>query len=1755
MSKTIDERVVSMKFDNRDFESNAKKTVSSIEKLKRALNFRDSSKGLEDVNRNVSKIDMSKLGSAVDTVKERFSAMEVIALTALFNIANKAITTGQQIISSLTIEPIKMGFQEYETQINATQTILANTSHKGKTIKDVTRNLDELNTYADKTIYNFTEMTKNIGTFTAAGVDLDTSTQAIKGIANIAAMSGSTSQQASTATYQLSQALAAGTVKLQDWNSVVNAGMGGEVFQNALKETARVHGVAVDDIIKKEGSFRESLSHGWITSEILTETLNKFTGDMKETDLLAKGYTKQQTAEIMKMAKMANEAATKVKTFSQLKDTLKEAVQSGWAQSWRIIIGDFEEAKELFTVISDYAGDILNKSADARNNMLKNWKAQGGRDDLLEGLKNSLKGIESVIRPVQEAFREIFPRMTSSQLLEITRGFKELTSHFKLSDTASKNLKDTFKGLFSILDLIKTGLASLFGIAGSGGGILTTLGGIILQVTGALGRFVTAITNSIKSSVILQSLGSDISDIFHRIGLSIKNAADSVSSSKLSSIFESLLSGIKISVEAIMSLLKKFGATLKELFSNPGFNFLDIVNTLMLGGFGTAVYKLFNGMKDSLESLNILGNIKQILGDVGEAIKSFQMNVKAEALKKTAIAIGVLAASLFLIATIDSEKLTQALASITFLFGNLFAIMVAFDKIKMASKFKKMSVNIASMIALSSSILILAFALRQLASLNVDELVKGFVGVSALMAVMVQATKSLAANGPLALKGAGQFVIFAVALKILASVCEDLSTINIEGLAKGLGGIGILLGELTAFGKLTKNIAFDASSSVALIGLSVAIKILASALIDISSLNLQSIGIGLGTIGASLGIFAGALKILSKSSETMLKSSVSIAIISGSMILLGTALNIFASMDIKNTIQALIALGGSLVILGIALNVMKGTIMGSIALTIASAALLLLVPTLMMLSTMSLGGIVIALVGLAGAFAVIGAAGVLLGPLSPLILALSVAIGILGLAIIGIGAGLIAIGAGLAGIAAGIAALQAVLASSTETFKTTMTTIITATISIIPEIIKQIGLGIVELCDVIVNNASAFGNAFKSMILTGVDVITECAPAIIDGIFTVIVESLRGLAEKGPQIVDYLFEFLIGILQSLAEHIPELVKVGIELVLSFFSGIMDALREIDTSVLIDALEGAGVLAAFLLALSALAPLIPSAMIGLLGVGVIVAEMALILAALGAFAQIPGLDWFINEGGALLQNIGHAIGQFVGGIVGGALEAISDSFPNIASNLSQFMTNLQPFITGAQSIDASTLTGVKTLAETILLLTGASILEGLASWVTGGSSITKFAEDLAALGPSLKSYSASVSGLDPNIVTNSANAAKALSELANNLPNSGGLVSWFTGDNDLASFGTNLASFGKGFNNYYISVSAVDPGRLSAITTEFGKLINVLSGVEKLNSSAMSSFGINLRNIGNSGINEFINAFNNATSRVNDAGSRLVTELVKGASSKKVEFSNTATKIIEECLKTIKATESKWNEYGKVLIENLKTGIGTGGKSVSEKTRSIIVSAADGIRSQYETFFSIGGYLVQGFANGISSNSYLAAARASAMASNAAIAAKRALDIQSPSRVLYKIGRFFTLGFSNAISDHTINAVNASKDMAESSLNAFKNIIGRITDVVDGEVDTNITIKPVLDLSNVLSGSKQISSLLSRNHATSINSNILQNRITGVNVQNDNLANTKPVSGNVYQFTQNNYSPKALSRIDIYRQTKNQFSMLKGAVEL
>ena len=451
MSEMVDEKVVSLKFDNKQFEQGVSSTLSTLDRFKKALHFEGTSKGLENLSNKVKNVDMKSLGSSVETVRAKFSALDVFAINAMQRISNSAIDAGKRLVSAFTIDPIKSGFQEYETQMNAVQTIMANTESKGSTLEDVNEALAELNTYADKTIYNFTEMTRNIGTFTAAGVGLKESTRAIQGIANLAAVSGSNSQQASTAMYQLSQALANGRVALQDWNSVVNAGMGGEVFQTALKRTATQMGTNVDALIKKYGSFRESLTKGqWLTTEVLTETLAQLSGAYSEADLIAQGYSKNQAAEIVKLANTAVSAATEVKTFTQLMSTLKEAAQSGWTVTWQTIIGDFGEAKELFSEISNAAGNLIQKMSDSRNNLLK-----GAFDSGWSKLRNEIKNTGVSVDEFQNRLIETAEKhgINVKKMIKDTGSFEKSLKNGWLKPSI---VKETLKSMTSLDKQIKS---------------------------------------------------------------------------------------------------------------------------------------------------------------------------------------------------------------------------------------------------------------------------------------------------------------------------------------------------------------------------------------------------------------------------------------------------------------------------------------------------------------------------------------------------------------------------------------------------------------------------------------------------------------------------------------------------------------------------------------------------------------------------------------------------------------------------------------------------------------------------------------------------------------------------------------------------------------------------------------------------------------------------------------------------------------------------------------------------------------------------------------------------------------------------------------------------------------------------------------------------------------------------------------------------------------------------------------------------
>ena len=919
MSRIIDERVVEMRFNNQQFERNAQTSISTLQRLKQNLNLSGASKGLEDIGNAAKHVNFGGISSGIDTLQAKFSALQVMGVTALANISNSAVNAGIRITKALTIDPIKTGFQEYETQINAIQTILANTESKGSTLTDVNKALDELNTYADKTIYNFTEMTRNIGTFTAAGVDLDTSVSAIKGIANLAAVSGSTSQQASAAMYQLSQALASGTVKLMDWNSVVNAGMGGQVFQDALKETARVHGIAIDDMIKQEGSFRETLQKGWLTSEILTETLAKFTGDLSEEQLKQMGYTDEQIKKILKMGQTANDAATKVKTFTQLFDTLKEAVQSGWTQTWEILIGDFEEAKALLTEISDVVSSLIGKSAESRNNLLQGWKDMGGRADVIDAFRNSFKALADIIKPIYEAFREIFPQTTSEQLYKITSAIKSFTEKLKVSEETADKIKRTFKGVFSIFDMFRKVLVIVGKAIGgifSGGGVTGILD-LILSITAAIGDFFTSLNSGFKTDGISKS----VTGLFETISNIIKKASGGLEG------FGDVLSKIG---KGVSNVLKTIFGGIKSTFSwlSENVSAGDIFAGLAGGGIFVAAKK-FSGVMNKIKAAidNLFGgkgkksdikSLKEtftdVMNSVGKTLQAFVGGIKAGSLLAIAAAVGILSMSLRSISELSVPDISKSLLAIA---GLMTMLNLSFKSIvKSLSKFPAKGIFKAgvSMVLMAASIKILASAMEKIGRLNLREIAKGLIGIGGGMYILTRGLKAID-GAKISLRTSIAMIALAKSCEMLANALSKFGSMKFTEISKGLFGMGLALGEmmlvLKGMGKIS-----GGKSIIGSVGLLIAVQSLsklADGLKKFGSMSWKEIRKGLVGMGGALAEIGAVNSIIGKfGGFSSIFGAISINMVVSSLSELADGLKKFGSMTWKEIRKGLIGMGGAL---------------------------------------------------------------------------------------------------------------------------------------------------------------------------------------------------------------------------------------------------------------------------------------------------------------------------------------------------------------------------------------------------------------------------------------------------------------------------------------------------------------------------------------------------------------------------------------------------------------------------------------------------------------------------------------------------------------------------------------------------------------------------------------------------------------------------------------------------------------------------
>lgn len=1225
MSKEIDEKIVQMRFDNSNFESNVQTSLGTIGRLKQSLNFSNSSKSLENIGVAAKSVNMSPLSNAVETVQNKFSGLEVMAVTALANITNSAVNAGKRIVSALTIDPIKDGLSEYELQIKSVQTIMGNT---GKDVKTVNKALDELNDYADLTIYNFSDMTQNAGMFTAAGVGLEDTMVAIKGIGNWAAYAGASASDMSRATFQLGQALSSGVIRLQDWMSIEHtAGMAGEKYKEAFMETARQHGIAVDDIVAANGSFRESLKDNWLTTDIFLETMQRFANDQSMTD-----------------------AATKVKTFTDLMGTLKEALGTGWASSWRIIIGDFEEARDLWTSVSDTLTGFINKSADARNKVLSDWKDLGGRTNLIEGIKNAFEGVLSVVKPVKEAFSEVFDSITGADLAKFTEGFKNLTDKFKLSETTSNNLKRTFKGLFSIFNICKEAIVAIGKALSPVIEFIAKLVDSFLSVTAVIGDYISAFSDAIEQSGIFKDVIGGVLKLLEPVGKAVDKAGEfvkkffnsikTIDASDLTSIGKAISNAfepvkgvgdfIDVVFEGIGKAVQSFGPGISEVFSkladalsnlftfDSASSFMDLLISGSIVKAIKSIKKVFDSVNDTIESAGgITKSISGMFDTVGDTLKVWQESIKADKLIKIGKAIALLAGSLLVISLIDSDKLGSSLSAIgglmTELMAGLAVLELIQNKIKTPAEGLKSLFSsgvLGNLIGLSVAILILSAAMKSLSELDWEEIGKGLVSIAGLCGILVGSAKLMSSSSKDLAKCGTNLIMFAAAIGILSLVVKSLGQIDTTSLIKGLVGVGVLCAELAAFLKTADFDKMGVLKGTGLILLATSLVILTQAVEQLSGLSITELVKGLGSVAIMLGEIVAFTKLIGEPTH-MISTATGMLIIGAAMNVLAIAVEKLGNLSWTEIGKGLLTMAGALLIIAGAVNIMPNNLpIISLGLTVMSVALIGLAAALNMMGGMSWEGIAKSLVTLAGSLVILAVAmnamtGALAGAAALLIVAgalrilapVLVAFGnmswgqiaaglimlagaftvigvagllltplaptllILGAAITLIGVGCLAAGAGITAFAAGLASLIASLSTVGSSIQDFINTLIES----IPLLIQKLGEGFVKFVEVIVQNGQVITDAFVTILTALVTAIGEVVPLIVDALLNILTQFVESIAEYSPRIVSAIAETLVSLIETIAEYTPQFVAAGVDLITGFIDGLSENIPRIADS--------------------------------------------------------------------------------------------------------------------------------------------------------------------------------------------------------------------------------------------------------------------------------------------------------------------------------------------------------------------------------------------------------------------------------------------------------------------------------------------------------------------------------------------------------------------------------------------------------------
>ena len=1639
MSKVIDEKVVSMEFDNKRFERNVSTTINTIDKLKESLQFKDASKGFEEITESSKKVNMSSLGQSVETVKLKFSALQIAAVTALTNITNSAVNAGKRLVASLSTDNIAAGWNKYEQKTGSVQTIMNAT---GKSIEEVNGYLDKLMWYSDETSYGFTDMTASLAQLTSAGGNIDNLIPMIEGIANATAFAGKGAAEFSRAIYNLNQSYSAGYLQYMDWKSLDLAGVSSKQLKQTLIDTAVELGKIQEGQITLE-NFASTLSDKWADTEVMKKAFSKFarlteasydyvqTNDgataIDAINELASGYDE--------VAVKAFKSAQEAKSFREAIEATKDAVSSGWMRTSEIIFGDYEKSKEVWGRLTDTLWDIFASGGKKRNEILQTALGSGwdsfmsdavlykdgfegqlkklfgdkkidinelineegslekavqralndgtitakdlsialnrsvnelhnatdeqlkelgltreivngwelsaeavdgyaesisklsGREMLIEGIANIGKSVLTIFEKIKEAWNEVFPSSTASKanaLYKGLSGFYNITE--KLFNVISENgdkIKNVFVAIFTPIKWVTNAIKTLFNLIWPSvkmlASALSDIATIPLNVLSKIGKFFSDLKGNTKTIDNATTGTNRFKDALEKLcsGIKtyVKNIKEAMEQSKfldtLLNVAKNLFRIVKKILSGLGNGLISFLEGLGNTFANAdATTFVALLNTLVSSGILASLFKIikdFSGIK------KIGSKIANSLNGIRDTLKSFQNQLNAQAIKDIAVSIAILSASMMALSLIDADKLWTSVKVMSALIVVLSAAFISIARL--TNMFEGTSEGDAS-------------------------------GIKKLLTKVGEGSGVGIKNFLSKVGTAHTIAAFGLTLLLLAGAIKLISTMSWKEMGIGLITMTVCMGLLVgAIGILStvkdKDLKQANKNIKKLRSIAGSIAVLTISLKFVSGINWKEMGIGLISLSSIIVLMTAATVLIGRfakiGNKTTNKGLRLMMLISNSVLLISIPLISLGLIPWKKTLTSLgeitlviTLLTAATILIGrIAQIGSKATTKGIATLLFMATSLLIVSGPLITLSFMPWDKVLIAIGELSlllaaltvsailiGKFASAAGTGFVTGMASILLLAVSlnmITVPLIALSLIPwdkLVQGLFAVGI----VLTVLVALSALMA--TITGGGTMLLAVAGSIAL---------LGVA--LNLLIAPVAVLSVLPLEQVAKGLGVLTAALLALV-GIGYLAIGASIGLIALGGSIA------LIGLGLVLAGLGMTAMSGGLAsllLILKENASLMPLLDEF--SLVLLKVGSASIVAGVGFTLLA---------IGLVLLEVAVAFLPLAVKALNLF--VDELAIFIEKlnklsvGGDILSKVGILAGLFgilIGiGMLSMGLIASALYMTLAALELRMFINTIQPFLNSLRKDITPDLCAKAGILTGLLGIMFGSSLVGVLSMLTSWS-LSVVAVELSAFMLKLKPFLAGLKSINNDTLTKSKMVKQIIDMFTG-----GGFISAITnvvsGGLKVTALIAFLTGIGSAIEKYYKSVKDVDTSTIKNSATMLKSIIDSVKGISNLPK----------------GFNSYIKSIGSAIKSM----------------SKDLSKSNSFNGVSQE----IKTLSESLKDLSNTAVYGFVEAIAGVQDAVINSFKNIVNSVLSYLKSTevYNSFYSAGQYLAEGFANGI-----------------------------------------------------------------------------------------------------------------------------------------------------------------------------------------